>query len=673
MSVSVLVCFLMSVVSVSTLHVRYVKPNYTSPLGCPGQPCLTLDQYAQQAAKYFNTGSIFVFLAGDHSLRTTVNLTNVSNLTFEGNYSDDGIRVICNDRASFLFDKSKTIIIRDLTFLLQSNEGYYTQTSALILQNTKDVSILTCKFQNKGVANRAIYSYDSTLTIVSCLFEKNKGKRGGAIQAWHGTLTLTGCSFIGNYALIEGGAIYLWYSAMFLKGTLENNFTQNSCERFGGAVICVACVIDMTNTNHFENNSALGFSGGAIYLSKGHLFYTSGSAIFSYNKAAILGGALYLIHSSVTFTRSVILTFFRNSADVSGSGIHCTTCELVLDSERLYFTNNFGSAIDIRNYDTTKLLVLSGNFENNIGKCGGGVSVDSRSSVTFKKVNFINNSEGALCVLNSKVSFTENTQFLSNSGKLGGAINLKNSFLMSRDFIRFDFNKASHGGAVYSLFGMISFANGTVLLSNTASKDGGALYAIGTTISFTNSVNISRNSAQRGGAMFLMTAFLRLRVNTALTTSHNHASSQGGVIFNEDSAVPVQCDFNNDFVEDQLKIVELPYCFLQSGGILFHDGILLPGDKNLDEDYTVSISINSFEDSAGKIANFIYGGLLDRCKFDILYRAEIDTANTKPVSILPYELLTEKLIHAQNVSATNLLSSMPYKLCFCEKIQLFWY
>ena len=605
-----------------------------------------------------------MFLPGDHSLQITVNLTEVSNLTFEGKSREDHARIHCSGESTFLYAHCKKIVIKDLTFLLESNEGYYAQSAALVFTNTKDVSISGAKFQNNGAENRAIYSYSSAVTLVGCLFERNRGERGGAIQAWHGTLTLTGCTFTDNYAEIEGGAIYLWYSAMFLRGTpvLENLFTRNSCDRFGGAVYCANCVIDMMGTNHFKNNSAF-FSGGAIYLVNGKIKVAS--ANFSYNRADNLGGALYLMRSSAVITGSDDVMFTGNLAATAGGGAYCWGSELIMDSENLHFTKNVGGAIYITNYDSTKFLVLSGNFDSNTGKCGG-VSVDSRSTTTFKSVSFTNNSESALCIHNSRVDFIGTTQFTSNTGVLGGAIISKNSLVSSLDSIVLAYNKAVRGGAIYSISGSISFANSSTILGNTASKDGGALYTVATTIHLANLVSISDNSAQRGGAMFLTTTtFLRLGANTTVSTSQNHASSQGGVIYSEDYTVPAQCEFKD---RDQALIEELPYCFLQSRGIVHRGGIWLPDDENPDAEYSVSVAFNSFNDSAGGSNNIIHGGLFDRCKFDILIRAEIDTGNTKPLSILPYEFLTEELIHS---NASNTLTSLPYKLCFCESIHMY--
>lgn len=80
--------------SISAHQVHYVKPNETIS-DCNHTECLTLDQYTQQMATYFTRGSTFVFLTGNYSLQATINLTNISDISFrgEGNGSNINVKV----------------------------------------------------------------------------------------------------------------------------------------------------------------------------------------------------------------------------------------------------------------------------------------------------------------------------------------------------------------------------------------------------------------------------------------------------------------------------------------------------------------------------------------------------------------------------------------------------
>ena len=50
----------------------YVRPTESTNTSCPGQPCLTLNQYNDQSDQYFKSHVIFRFLPGMHHLEKPV-------------------------------------------------------------------------------------------------------------------------------------------------------------------------------------------------------------------------------------------------------------------------------------------------------------------------------------------------------------------------------------------------------------------------------------------------------------------------------------------------------------------------------------------------------------------------------------------------------------------------
>ena len=58
--------------------VLYVKPTESTP--CPGEPCHTLDEYAQNASQYFVSDTTVEFLPGTHNLSQPLNISSVNNL-----------------------------------------------------------------------------------------------------------------------------------------------------------------------------------------------------------------------------------------------------------------------------------------------------------------------------------------------------------------------------------------------------------------------------------------------------------------------------------------------------------------------------------------------------------------------------------------------------------------
>ena len=115
--------FLVALLSVcsASAHLCYVLPNNSSPLSCPGQPCLTMEQYIQLAGTYIISGSTFTFLSGNHSLESVVNLANISDLTLSGEGS--GTLLIIRSNTVFLLDAASNVTIKELTFSLHSSSS----------------------------------------------------------------------------------------------------------------------------------------------------------------------------------------------------------------------------------------------------------------------------------------------------------------------------------------------------------------------------------------------------------------------------------------------------------------------------------------------------------------------------------------------------------------------
>lgn len=147
-------------------EIAFVRPNSSSE--CPGEPCLTLDEYARNATDYFNPGTEFIFLAGEHFLTVDLYLGNTHNISLTGDkeveilieYGD--IRLISSTDILFNFlliqymtsaltiDFSHSIAITNVTFMGQSNWDYMRAISS----RGSSVRITDCSFS--GGKTRAI-------------------------------------------------------------------------------------------------------------------------------------------------------------------------------------------------------------------------------------------------------------------------------------------------------------------------------------------------------------------------------------------------------------------------------------------------------------------------------------------------------------------------------------
>ena len=344
--------------SASTHNVHYVKTVDSSPLSCPGQPCLTLDQYNQQTETYFTTGSAFVFLAGNHTINTTVNLTSISEITLRGERNSQ-VNILCLNTFGFLIQNVSHLSIEELVFLSANTT---IRTVALKIIASNGVLIHNVGFQgsysiSKPFTGLHITSSD-TITVTSCSFEGNTADDGGALYVTaESNLTLNASRFIGNNATRHGGAIYASGSNLTLS---DNMFSGNIAVNGGAMYVTVESSVTISD-NAFTHNNADDGDGGAMYL-KNSIVYISGSTknssilssegycrtcdmittipkripyeevIMELNEALCAthftnntaeygaGGAISTDNSTVLFSGSVIM--FRYNSAVNGGAMH---------------------------------------------------------------------------------------------------------------------------------------------------------------------------------------------------------------------------------------------------------------------------------------------------------------------------------------------------------------
>lgn len=544
-------------------NIYYVLSSETDYSDCPDVECLTLDQYVQESGAYFTTGSIFIFMVGNHSLETELELYGVSNILLRGIGTEPNTNIVCKLAHAIVFSNTFNINLTGLTFLLHSYE--HDRDSALWIESSANIAITNMVFRGSGdltaPLTRAIYSTASNIKIMSSVFVRNTGSNGGAIYATkQSNIMLRENLFVENKAAYSGGAIsadsidapssiiIILNSSVFV-----DNLAQ---EGNGGAINCDGCMLKLHGKNTFAKNHAITqdkdsmFStGGALYIVFGILGIED-EAIFSHNKARE-GGAVYVTASSM-ITHVDIMAFENNSE---------------------------GALAIIRCQNVT----LGGNiiFNTNKGKLQSAMSVVGSNSILFIGIT---------------------TTFVNNTGKLGGAIQILEessvTFFAGRTI--FDGNSAFSGGAIYCANGRLSFHIWVRFSNNWVDTEGGALYASATniTLEVAGTMRFESNSARNGGGMYLRGgASLNLEYRSKFIIFNNNASDYGGGMYYEDSATPSQCFFMLDDEIDTNQDI-LPYCFLRYG---------YPPIK----EYFISNDTYNF---AGKDGSNLYGGQLDKCR-----------------------------------------------------------
>ena len=228
--------------------VYYVKPANSSFFNCPDHPCLTLEEYMENERAYFTTGSTFVFLAGNHVAPLPIGLTSVSEITLKGENTATERKptILCWNRIFLLCENVRNLDIEGLQFLLDIRRVSGTIVALKISRST-GVLINCTIFKRNGLSEsvaRAIYTTQSTLTILSSVFEGNRGDDGGAIYAVAGSnLIIRATNFTSNRAEKGGGAIFSQGCVV----TLSNAFLSNNTATKGGAMFSEDSVLTLNN------------------------------------------------------------------------------------------------------------------------------------------------------------------------------------------------------------------------------------------------------------------------------------------------------------------------------------------------------------------------------------------------------------------------------------------
>ena len=415
-------------------HTYLVK----SVLHCPSQEylCLTLDDYAANQSEFFISNSTFLFLPGNHTTKTVVNLANVSNILLKAKF-DSNPELFVTDWSFECFNVSD-IVVQGLTL---KYTGFKVNTiSAFFHSNSILLTDLIFQGGRQGHQNYRATSLSNSIAIFNnCTFRENKGVQfGGAVYILEqSNAIISNSMFVGNNAQTAGGAVSVSQSELSIY---KSSFIRNSASQAGG-IRCHGCSL-FTSSVHFINNTAPILSGGAVVTKNAKvvfsnitaisnsetalLFYQSrikfnGRSIFKDNEAILsaVGGALHLILSTVTFSG---YTLFENNCAFNGGAIAALVKSELIFTGITEFINNiaigsFGGAVAIGIHTKLEIhgLVL---FErNNCTSCLGGAIAAADTST---------------------VSIFDAVTFNSNSAMMGGAIYLRYATLVLNQGARLD-------------------------------------------------------------------------------------------------------------------------------------------------------------------------------------------------------------------------------------------
>ena len=469
-------------------------------------------------------------------------------------------------------------------------------------------TISDCNFINNTADNGAAYRLGddnngvSSASVDSCTFINNTASnQGGAVyeggKTGKATLDIKNSIFTNNSAKKEGSAIYSGYTLnidddttftnnmvyMYYTGTLNigeiKTFTdlQNAINMVEGDIHLSSNVTMLASeadnfvngivVDHLVNLKCDGFTINANNLGRifnvtstadklniynanlingnadiGGAIYNTGS-VYAYNTnfinntAATMGGAVFnngtlTIQKCIVDNNDITKRTSSDSEDYGGAAIY-NWYDSTLSIKNSTISNN------LKNYKNGDYVVgavtslgktiISQNsyFVNNSGRWGGAITT-SGSSLPGKKVN--------------ELSISDST-FSKNGGLYGAGIFIQGSKFSITSCV-FDSNTASgkgnmtpndNNGAAIEVTNTDKAITGTIYKStftNNKAQYGGAIDICAGTIKITNSKFINNSADVEGGAIDINTLNGNLKVTISGSKFINNSAPLGGAILN---------------------------------------------------------------------------------------------------------------------------------------------
>ena len=469
-------------------------------------------------------------------------------------------------------------------------------------------------------------------TISDCNFINNTADNGAAYRLGDdnngvSSASVDSCTFINNTATNQGGAIY--EGGKTGKATLDiknSTFTNNSAKKEGSAIYS-GCTLNIDDDTTFTNNMVYMYYTGTLNIGEIKTFSDLQKAINMVEGDIHLSSNVTMLASEAdNFVNGIVVDHLVNlkcdgftiNANNLGRIFNVTS---TADKLNIYNANLINGNADIGGaiYNTGSVYAYNTNFINNTAATMGG-AVFNNGTLTIQKCIVDNNDitkrtssdsedyggaaiynwyDSTLFIKNSTISnnlknykngdyvvgavtslgktiISQNSYFVNNSGRWGGAITTSGSSLPGKKvnelsisdstfskngglygagiFIQgskfsitscvFDSNTASgkgnmtpndNNGAAIEVTNTDKAITGTISRStftNNKAQYGGAIDICAGTIKITNSKFINNSADVEGGAIDINTLNGNLKVTISGSKFINNSAPLGGAILN---------------------------------------------------------------------------------------------------------------------------------------------
>ena len=375
--------------------VLFVTPNPN--VSCPGMPCLTLSQYAQDQEMYFGTDTELWFLSGIHILCSSVTIegeTNITKLALLGETLDQNEIMLTTEghaslklvgmksvRIESLYFNGVNIVIGNSSSLIMSDLQFTAMNgSAFTFENIDNITGMNITMVNSSDSYIVGVIRLSNIVFSNVTVKNNSGNSILIIE--ESFVHFKGISVFSNNSAIKGSTLTLTASAVIFNGfTL---FQSNRCKNKGGAMNIINSNVSLIGEVEVSSNSAK--DGGAIQLDHS-ILELNGLIVVSNNwvtkklfAGKMLGGALNSIQSNIKMTGSVT---FRDNQIYAwlivgfGGAISAQKSTITLSGITRFHHNtargliNYGGAFVLSNSTLVGTDVVL-TFSNNRAQNGGG-------------------------------------------------------------------------------------------------------------------------------------------------------------------------------------------------------------------------------------------------------------------------------------------------------------
>jgi predicted outer membrane repeat protein len=234
------------------------------------------------------------------------------------------------------------------------------------------------------------------LTLTNSTLSQNSAFGGGGGILSLGPLTLTNSTLSQNSAFGGGG---IWNSGPLT--ITDSTISENSTNLGDGGGILSTNTLTITRSS-LSNNFATGsFNGGGGIFNAGPLTITDST--LSGNSTGGDGGGIFNDGGTTTITNS---TLSNNSADDGGGIANVFGTTTITNSTLSNNSADRGGGIAITNDDTAAHVSFTTIADNSATLSGGGIYVDTESTVTIKNSLVGKNTNGDDCWISGTFTAT---------------------------------------------------------------------------------------------------------------------------------------------------------------------------------------------------------------------------------------------------------------------------